>query len=161
MCKQSSPYGPEAGCLYRCHTALKSKVEKKFWEAIIFTQTEMEANFWPLIRKSYSMGLTVCKWISISGIWIHFIKKKNGGHLWEFAKRHRDTLRKLWGFLWRCNGIQYQCGNLCNRYTQCIPLTDIVGLKTQLMISMMRWLIRVGFNHCNIRWIVINCSIRW
>ena len=71
-----SPYGPEAGCLYRCHTALKSKAGKKFWGAIIFTQTKMEANFWPLIAKWYSMGLTVCKWISISGIWIHFKKEQ-------------------------------------------------------------------------------------
>ena len=73
MCEQSGfhhPHmGPEAGCLYRCHTALKSKAGKKFWEAIIFTQTKMKANFWPLITKWYSMGLTVCKWISISGIW--------------------------------------------------------------------------------------------
>ena len=53
-----SPYGPEAGCLYRCHTALKSKAGKKFWGAIIFTQTKMEANFWPLITKWYTMGLT-------------------------------------------------------------------------------------------------------
>ena len=53
-----SPFGPEAGCLYRCHTALKSKAGKKFWGAIIFTQTKMEANFWPLITKWYTMGLT-------------------------------------------------------------------------------------------------------